>query len=82
MVLMRQGYESSRWRISSAHPVLLGDSGGNLHGSVAFAVEEAKRTDFNLTDATRRHVLQMLRTHMVGDGDDGVVWAQMNVSAS
>ena len=51
--------------------------GGNLHGSVAFAVEEAKRMDGDLTDATRLHVLHMLRTHMLGEGDDGLVWAEM-----
>ena len=35
----------------------------------------------DLTDATRLHVLRMLRTHMLGDGDDGLVWAEMDVSA-
>ena len=34
-----------------------------------------------LTDATRLHVLRMLRTHMLGDGDDGLVWAEMDASA-
>merc|ERR1711871_587758 len=37
--------------------------------------------DGELTDATRRHVLRMLRTHMLGDGDDGLVWAEMDASA-
>ena len=85
LVLMRRGDgggESSRWRISSARPVSSsGGGGGNLHGSVAFAVEEAKRMGGDLTDATRLHVLRMLRTHMLGDGDDGLVWAEMDVSA-
>ena len=85
LVLMRRGGdggESSRWRISSARPVSSsGDGGGNLHGSVAFAVEEAKSLGGELTDATRLHVQRMLRTHMLGDGDDGLVWAEMDVSA-
>ena len=34
-----------------------------------------------LTDATRLHVLRMLRTHMLGDGDDGLVWAEMDGKA-
>ncbi|MED5329066.1 MAG: hypothetical protein VYB98_06745, partial [Actinomycetota bacterium] len=83
LVLMRRGDnggESSRWRISSARPVSSsGDGGGgNLHGSVAFAVEEAKSMGGDLTDAKRLHVLRMLRTHMLGDGDDGLVWAEMD----
>ncbi len=79
VVLMRRGEgRSSRWRISSARPVSSRGGGGNLHRSVAFAVEEAERLDGELTDATRRHVLRMLRTHMLGDGDDGVVWAEMD----
>ena len=52
-----------------------------MHGSVAFAVEEADRMGGELTDATRLHVLRMLRTHMLGDGDDGLVWAEMDGSA-
>ena len=86
LVLMRRGDgggESLRWRISSARPVSSrsGSGGGNLHGSVAFAVDEANRSGGDLTDATRLHVLRMLRTHMLGDGDDGLVWAEMDVSA-
>ena len=85
LVLMRRGDgggESSRWRISSARPVSSsGDGGGNLHGSVAFAVEEVDRMGGELTDATRLHVLRMLRTHMLGDGDDGLVWAEMDGKA-
>ena len=49
--------------------------------SVAFAIEEAKRMGGDLTDATRLHVQRMLRTHMLGDGDDGLVWAEMDVIA-
>ena len=53
VVLMRRGEgESSRWRISSARPVSSRGGGGNLHRSVAFAVEEADRMDGELTDAT------------------------------
>ena len=85
LVLMRriEGGESLRWRISSARPMSSrgGGGGGNLHGSVAFAVDEANRTGGDLTDATRLHVQRMLRTHMLGDGDDGLVWAEMDVSA-
>ena len=36
----------------------------------------------DLTDVARHHVLRMLHTHMLGDGDDGVVWAQMDGKAS
>ena len=87
LVLMRRGGdgggELSRWRISSARPVSSsgGYGGGNLHGSVAFAVEEVDRMGGDLTDATRLHVLRMLRTHMLGDGDDGLVWAEMDGKA-
>ena len=83
LVMMRRvdGGELSRWRISSARPVSSRGGGGNLHGSVAFAVDEAKRMGGDLTDATRLHVLRMLRTHMLGEGDDGLVWAEMDVSA-
>ena len=81
VVLTRRSGESSRWRISSARPVSSRGGGGNLHRSVAFTVEEAKRMDGELTDATRRHVLRMLRTHMLGDGDDGLVWAEMDGKA-
>ena len=67
VVLMRRGEGgSSRWRISSARPVSSRGGGGNLHRSVAFAVEEVDRLDSELTDATRRHVLHMLRTSHVG----------------
>ena len=34
------------------------------------------------SSSNNRHVLRMLRTHILGDGDDGVVWAQMDGKAS